>query len=201
MSDGALRLAVYCGSNGGSDVRFAQDARAIGEAIAARGAELVYGGGHVGLMGVVADAVLGAGGTVTGVITAGLVQAEIAHSGLTDLVVVDSMHERKARMCDLADGIIALPGGFGTLDEVLEMLTWNQLGLVSLPVVFLDTDGFFGDLFAFFDRCVDSGFVRPVHRQLAQRAASPQQAVELASAAPPATPHKWLDREIGTEAR
>ena len=201
MSDGALRLAVYCGSNGGSDVRFAQDARAIGEAIAARGAELVYGGGHVGLMGVVADAVLGAGGTVTGVITAGLVQAEIAHSGLTDLVVVDSMHERKARMCDLADGIIALPGGFGTLDEVLEMLTWNQLGLVSLPVVFLDTDGFFGDLFAFFDRCVDSGFVRPVHRQLAQRAASAQQAVELASAAPPATPHKWLDREIGTEAR
>ena len=136
-------------------------------------------------MGVVADAVLAAGGEVIGVITDHLVGAEIAHPALTALEVVDSMHERKARMAELSDGFVALPGGFGTLDETLEMLTWNQLGLLAKPVVFLDVAGFFAPLFDFFDRAVDAGFVRPAHRMLAQRARTVDEAIALAIAPAP----------------
>ncbi len=130
---------------------------------------VVYGGGKVGLMGQLADAALAAGGEVVGVMPAHLVEREIAHPGLSRLEVTSSMHERKAMMAELASGFIALPGGFGTFEEVIEILTWNQLGLMSKPVVFLDVDGFYTPLLDFFDRSVDARFVRPDHRSLAQR--------------------------------
>ena len=189
------RLGVYCGSNSGTDPAFVETARHLGVAMAHRGIALVYGGGKVGLMGAVADAVLEGGGEVIGVIPDHLVRAEVAHQGLTELEVVESMHVRKARMADLSDGFVALPGGFGTYDEVLEMLTWNQLGLVAKPVVFLDPEGFFEPLLAMFDKAVECGFVRPAHRMLAQRARTVDEAIALALAPVPETPHKWLDRD------
>lgn len=188
-------LCVYCGSNAGVDPGAAEAAAALGTAIANRGLHLVYGGGNVGLMGIVADAALDAGGEVIGVIPEHLQRAEVAHEGLTRLEIVGSMHERKARLADLADGFIAMPGGFGTLDEVVEMLTWNQLGLQAKPVVLLDVNGFFGPLFDLFDGLVEAGFLRPAHRLLAQRAYGVDEAVALALSPVPVTPHKWLDRD------
>jgi uncharacterized protein (TIGR00730 family) len=185
----SVRIGVFCGSNVGGSPKFVDTAQRLGSAIARRGLGLVYGGGHVGLMGAVADAALAHGGEVIGVITDQLVRAEIAHLGVTTLEVADSMHERKARMADLADGFVALPGGFGTLDETLEVLTWNQLGLIAKPVVFLDVDGYFSGLFDFFDQAVDASFIRGAHRMLAQRA------VAIATAPTPETPHKWIDRD------
>ena len=161
---------MFCGSNSGEDPAYADAARTLGSAIAEAGHGLVFGGGHVGLMGVVADAALEAGGSVTGVMTEQLVGAEVAHTGLTRLEVVGSMHERKARMADLSDGVIVLPGGFGTLDETFEIMTWNQLGLVAVPVVFLDVNGYFADLFAFIASSVRAGFVSQRHGELARRA-------------------------------
>ena len=160
---------MFCGSSSGFDPAFAEAAVDVGQAIAGGGHQMVYGGGHVGLMGIVADAVLNGGGSVTGVITEHLVGAEVAHGELTALEVTASMHERKARMAELSDGVIVLPGGFGTLDESFELLTWNQLGLIAAPVVFLDVDGFFDPLFAFIDGAVRSGFIKERHGGLAQR--------------------------------
>jgi uncharacterized protein (TIGR00730 family) len=185
-------ICVFCGSSPGFDPVFASEARSLGEALAAGGHELVYGGGHVGLMGVVADAALAAGGSVVGVMTEQLVAAEVAHLGLTRLEVVTTMHARKARMAELSDGVIVLPGGFGTLDETFEMITWNQLGLVAVPVVFLDVAGYFGPLFDFIDASVSSGFVSPANASLARRAASVIAAIEQAVAAPDAYTPKWL---------
>lgn len=194
-----MRLCVYCGSNSGSVPAFAETARQVGQAFANRGIGMVYGGGSVGLMGIAADSAMLAGGEVIGVITDHLVSAEVAHQGLTRLEVVTSMHERKARLSDLADGFIVLPGGFGTVDEFAEMLTWNQLGIVAKPVVLLDVDGFWEPLLTWMDRAVDAGFVRPSHRMLAQRARTVDEAIALATAPVPDTPHKWLDRD-GTPA-
>jgi uncharacterized protein (TIGR00730 family) len=189
------RVGVFCGSNVGARPEFADQAALLGSELAARGLGLVYGGSHVGLMGIVADAALAAGGEVIGVLTAGLVRAEIAHTGLTDLEIVGSMHERKARMAELACGFVALPGGYGTLDETIELLTWNQLGLIAKPVVFLDIADFFGPLFGFFDAAVDARFIRGAHRGLAQRATTVHDAVTMATAPVPDTPHKWIDRD------
>jgi uncharacterized protein (TIGR00730 family) len=189
------RLAVYCGSNLGARPAFKEQATRLGSAMGRRGVGLVYGGGHVGLMGTVADALLAAGGEVHGVITKHLVRAEIAHEDLTELHVVDSMHERKARMAQLADGFVALPGGYGTLDETLEVLTWNQLGLLAKPVVFFDIDGFFDPLFAFLDQATDAALLRPAHRMLAQRARSVDEVIALGLAPAPLTGHKWIDRD------
>ena len=186
---------MFCGSNVGSIAEYVEQAERLGSALARRGIGLVYGGGHVGLMGVVADAVLAHDGHVTGVITDQLVQAEILHQGLTVIEVVETMHERKARMADLADGFIALPGGFGTLDETLEILTWNQLGLIAKPVVFLDVGGYFAPLFEFLDRAVEAHFIRGAHRMLAQRARTVDEAVAMATGPTPETPHKWIDRD------
>jgi len=188
-------VCVYCGSNMGTDPAYGATARALGAALAGRGLRLVYGGGNVGLMGVLADAALAGGGEVVGVIPETLRRAEVAHQGLTELEIVGSMHERKARMASLADGFIALPGGFGTFDEVIEMLTWSQLGLQERSVVFLDVGGFFDPLLAMFDRARDAGFVRSSHRMLARRARSVDEAIALALAPAPVTPHKWLDRD------
>ena len=189
------RIAVFCGSNVGADPQFVEQAALLGATLAERGLGLVYGGSEVGLMGIVANAVLANGGEVVGVLTASLVAAEIAHAELTELEIVGSMHERKARMADLASGFVALPGGFGTLDETIELLTWNQLGLIAKPVVFLDVNGFFDPLFAFFAAAVEAGFVRPVHLALAQRAQSVDEAIKLATASVPDSPHKWIDRD------
>lgn len=158
-------VCVYCGSNAGSRPVYAERAMALGDRIAKAGLSLVYGGGNVGLMGIVADAVLRAGGEVTGVIPHQLVEWEVAHRGVTRLEVVESMHERKARMFDLSDAFVALPGGFGTLDEMFEMLTWRQLGLGDKPCAFLDVDGFYAPLVAMMDRMVEERFLHPDQRR------------------------------------
>ncbi len=159
--------------------------------MARRGIGLVYGGGDVGLMGVIADAVLASGGEVIGVIPSALVAAEVAHNGLTELIEVSSMHERKARMAELADGFITLPGGFGTLDETFEVLTWNQLGLLHKPLVFLDLDGFWEPLFTQVSRMIEVGLVRPQHRDLATRVRTVEEALDAATAPFSAPPPKW----------
>jgi uncharacterized protein (TIGR00730 family) len=189
------RLCVFCGSNAGAVPAFADAAARLGSALASRGIGLVYGGGNVGLMGILADSVVEQGGEVIGVIPAFLERAEIAHAGLTTLHVVGSMHERKALMATLADGFIALPGGFGTVDELAEALTWTQLGLQAKPVVLLDVDGFWDPLVRFFDAAVEHGFVRPAHRMLLSRTVTVDEAIALATSPVPDTPHKWLDRD------
>jgi uncharacterized protein (TIGR00730 family) len=185
-------ICVFCGSSSGSDPVYADTARSLGAAIAAGGHRLVYGGGHVGLMGLVADAALAGGGDVVGVMTEQLVAAEVAHLGLTELEVTASMHARKARMAELSDGVIVLPGGFGTLDETFEMITWNQLALVAVPVVFLDVADYFAPLFEFIDGSVASGFVSAANAALARRADTVDDAVHLALSRPDAFTPKWL---------
>jgi uncharacterized protein (TIGR00730 family) len=189
------RLCVYCGSNSGTSPAFAALAQQLGSALAHRGIGMVYGGGHVGLMGIAADAALAAGGEVVGVITEQLVGAEVAHTGLTRIEVMGTMHQRKARLADLADGFLVLPGGFGTVDEFAEVLTWNQLGLIAKPVVLVDIDGFWGPMFEWMERAVDAGFVRSSHRMLAQHAHSVDEAIAMAMAPVPDVGHKWLDRD------
>ena len=166
------RLCVFCGSSAGKRPAYRATAEAVGRLLAERGIELVYGGGNVGLMGIVADACLDAGGRVIGVIPEALVGRELEgrtvdHRGLTSLEVVDSMHTRKARMAELADGFIALPGGFGTFEEFCEILTWGQLGFHVKPMGLLNVNGFFDPLLAMFDRAVAEGFLRPQNRAMA----------------------------------
>jgi len=171
-----VRLAVYCGSKHGTNPAFAVAAADLGRELASRGIGLVYGGASVGLMGVVADAVLAEGGEAIGVIPASMVERELAHGGLTVLHVVGSMHERKALMHDLADGFIALPGGAGTLDELFEMWTWGQLGIHRKPIGLLNVDGYYDRLLGFADEMVEAGFVRLDHRAMLRSA---RQADEL----------------------
>lgn len=190
-----MRLCVYCGSNVGSSPVYAEAARSLGVAMAQRGIGLVYGGGNVGLMGVVADAAMSAGGEVIGVITEQLTGAEVAHHGLTRLEVVPSMHERKARFEELADGFIVLPGGFGTVDEFAEMLTWNQLGIVAKPIVLYDVEQYWSRFFDWIEQAVSAGFVRATHRGLAQRASSVDEVLALATVPAPVIAHKWIDRD------
>jgi uncharacterized protein (TIGR00730 family) len=189
-------ICVFCGANPGHDPAFAAAATELGSAIAAGGHQLVYGGGRVGLMGVLADAVLAAGGTVVGFIPQSLVDREVAHLAVTELVVTESMHTRKAAMCDRADGFVALPGGFGTLDEVLEILTWNQIGTIAKPVAFLDVAGYFRLLFEFLDEAVGAGLVMPAHRAMAQRAGTVDAALAIASGPAPISPGKWTDPSV-----
>jgi uncharacterized protein (TIGR00730 family) len=189
------RICVFCGASKGHDPRHAEAAGALGRAIAARGLELVYGGGSVGLMGTVADAALAAGARVTGVIPQVLQIRELAHRGLTDLRVVGSMHERKALMAELSDGFVALPGGMGTLEELSEVLTWAQLGLHARPVGLLDVGGYYRPLVAFFDQAVAAGFLRPAHRAILQEAEAPERLLDLLAAWRPAEPvEQVIDR-------
>jgi len=166
------RIAVFCGSRAGGRPAYVQAAQALGAALAARGLGLVYGGARVGTMGALADAALAAGGEVIGVMPRGLVAREVAHPGLTAFHAVDSMHARKALMADLADGFIALPGGFGTLDELFEILTWAQLELHAKPIGLLDVEGFFEPLLAYLDRAVGESFLAAPHRGLLLREAA-----------------------------
>ena len=156
-------VCVYCGSSLGARSAYSDRAALLGTRLAREGLSLVYGGGNVGLMGIAADAALAAGGEVIGVIPEQLVGWEVAHRGLTRLEVVATMHERKARMFDLSDAFVALPGGFGTLDEMFEMLTWRQLGLGDKPCAFLDVDGYYAPLMAMLDRMLSEGFLRAEH--------------------------------------
>ena len=159
------RVAVYCGSRFGGDPLYPAVARDVGRTLAERGLGVVYGGGRLGLMGAVADAALDAGGEVFGVIPEVLVEAEAAHPGLTQLHVVPGMHERKARMTELADAFVTLPGGIGTMDELFEALSWGLLGYHAKPVGLLDVGGYYRDLVSFMDGMTAAGFLRPEHRE------------------------------------
>ena len=160
------RVCVFCGSNPGVREDYRNSAQALARALAGRGLGLVYGGGNVGLMGMLADSMLQAGGEVIGVIPRSLVAKEVAHRGVTELRIVDTMHERKALMNDLSDAFIALPGGFGTLDEFFEILTWSQLGIHGKPSGLLNVAGYYDRLLAMLDHAVAEGFLRPAHRDL-----------------------------------
>jgi len=160
------RITVFCGANAGFDPQYATLARATGRLLGERGIELVYGGGHVGLMGVLADACLAAQGRVIGVIPQALADQEVAHAGLTELRIVGSMHERKALMADLSDAFLALPGGYGTWDELFEALTWTQLGIQSKRCGLLNVNGYYDSLIAMVDRAVADGFILQRHRGL-----------------------------------
>jgi hypothetical protein len=194
MSVQLSSVAVYCGSNSGFDPAYMQAAASLGRTLADRGISLVFGGGDVGLMGVVASAVLDNGGEAHGVITESLRAKEIARSGLTSLRVVETMHERKAAMADAADAFIMLPGGFGTFDEFFEVLTWTQLGIHAKPCGILDTAGFFAPLRAMIDGAVTAGFVHPAHRDMVIIDDDPARLLDRLAAWTPVTVSKWLDR-------
>lgn len=187
-------VAVYCGSNPGTDPAYATAAASLGRTLADQGIRLVYGGGHVGLMGAVADGVLAAGGEAHGIITQALRDKEIAHQGLTSLQVVGTMHERKAAMADAADAFIMLPGGFGTFDEFFEALTWTQLGIHVKPCGILDAAGFFAPLRALIDGAVTAGFVHPAHRDMVVVDDDSARLLDRLAAWTPPTVSKWLDR-------
>lgn len=188
-------ICVYCGSNAGSKPVYTERAIALGDRIAKDGLQLVYGGGNVGLMGTVADAALQAGGEVIGVIPEQLMGWEVAHKGVTQLEVVANMHERKMRMFDLADGFIALPGGFGTLDEMFEMLTWRQLGIGNKPCAFLDVEGFYTPLLTMIDRMVDERFLHPDQRQDLWHGEDLDALMQWMKDYTPAQASKWIDEK------
>ena len=186
-------VCVFTGSSSGRRPEYEAAATALGTAIAGRGLTLLYGGASVGLMGTVADAALRADGRVVGVLPGALAELEIAHDGLTDLKVVDSMHERKAVMADASDAFVALPGGLGTLDEVFEVWTWSQLGVHAKPVGFFDVEGYFDRLFAFIDHAVDEGFVKPKHRLLAVRSSDPHDMLDQLATVDTTYEPKWIN--------
>jgi len=188
-------VCVYCGSNAGNKPAYAERAIALGNRLAKERLALVYGGGNVGLMGIVADAVLEAGGEVIGVIPEQLVEWEVAHKGLTRLEIVANMHERKARMFDLSDGFVALPGGFGTLDEMFEMLTWRQLGIGDKPCAFLDVDGFYAPLLAMLDRMVEERFLHADQRRDLWHGDDIETMLGWMRAYRPADANKWMDEK------
>ncbi|MEE3258556.1 MAG: TIGR00730 family Rossman fold protein [Candidatus Latescibacterota bacterium] len=176
------RICIYCGSRTGADPVYEETARALGTALAQRGIGLVYGGGRVGMMGTLADAALKAGGEVIGVIPRALCERELAHDGLSELIVVDDMPQRKAQLVARAQALVALPGGYGTLEELAEALSWTQLDLHAKPIFLLNIDGYFDALLDFFDRAVATDFLRSEHRSLVQVA---QQVDELLAALAP----------------
>jgi uncharacterized protein (TIGR00730 family) len=184
---------VFCGSSPGRNPAYAAAARELGAELARRGIELVYGGGNVGLMGVIADAVLEAGGRATGVIPRAMVGRELAHSDLTTLHVVGSMHERKALMAQLSDGFIALPGGFGTLEEFCEVVTWTQLGVHAKPCGLLNVGGYYDGLLAFLEHARAEEFLRPTHFDIVVPALTPVEAVERLLRWQPPPVAQWVD--------
>jgi len=189
------RVCVFCGSRNGTRDQYVAAARRMGEALARRGIGLVYGGGGIGLMGILADAAVSAGGDVIGVIPEALMAREVAHRGLTDLRVVASMHERKALMAELADAFVALPGGFGTLEEFCESLTWAQLGIHRKPCGLLNVEGFFDPLLLLFDHAVRERFVSPDHRSLVVVEEDPERLLDALSRWEPPALERWMGRE------
>ena len=187
------RICVFCGSNPGAHPDYRDAATALANILADRGLGLVYGGASVGLMGTIADAILKRGIEVVGVIPHPLISREIAHKGLAELRVVASMHERKAVMAELSDGFIAMPGGFGTLEEFFEIVTWGQLGIHAKPFGLLNVRNYFDDLLRFLDHCVDEQFLKPKHRATILTAADPSALLDLFADYQPAGGHKWFD--------
>lgn len=185
-------VCVFCGSSFGTDPIYRSMAEETGRYLAKKGLRVVYGGGNIGLMGVLADATLGAGGKVVGVIPQHLVEMEVAHAGLTEIHVVASMHERKALMADLSSSFIALPGGFGTFDELCEILTWGQLGLHHKPMGILNVKGYFDPFLALLDTAVKEGFLRPEHRAIVQVATTLPEISERFAAYKPVDIEKWV---------
>lgn len=172
------RVCVFCGSNAGNRPEYAQAARALGTLLGQRGLGLVYGGGNVGLMGIVADAAMAAGAEVIGIIPEALMRMEVGHREVTELRIVGSMHERKAMMAQLSDAFIALPGGIGTMEELFEVWTWGQLGLHGKPAAFLDVAGYYAHLHTFLDHMAAEGFLKPRHRAMVAVAADPTQLLD-----------------------
>ncbi len=194
------RLCVFCGANAGHNPLYRAEAERVGRLLAERGIELVYGAGNVGLMGAVADACLRSGGTVIGIIPEALVGKEVAgrhvdHRALTRLEIVDSMHTRKARMAELSDGFIALPGGFGTFEEFCEILTWGQLGFHVKPMGLLNVNGFYDPLLAMFDKAVDEGFLRVQNRAMALAETDIGRLLDTMANYRPEPVSKWLKEE------
>lgn len=187
-------VCVFCGSSPGNDPRFLAAATTMGRLIAERNAVLVYGGAKVGLMGAVADGALAAGGEVVGVLPEALAAKELAHTTLTRLEVVSSMHERKARMAELSEGFVALPGGAGTLEEIFEIWTWGQLGFHGKPAGFLNVAGYYDGLAAFLDHTVDAAFVKPVHRNMLTFSDDPAALLDALAAYQAPVSEKWLER-------
>jgi uncharacterized protein (TIGR00730 family) len=186
------RICIFCGSQPGHDPDYAAAAGDLARLLAARGITVIYGGGHIGIMGVVAEAALQAGGEVIGVIPEGLKRRELAYDNLTQLIVTRTMHERKQKMADLADGFIALPGGFGTLEEFCEIVTWAQLGLHEKPCALLNLKGYYDRLLAMFDHALAEGFVRPVHRSLVLSGNDPAALLAAMQGWSPPAMEKWL---------
>ena len=190
------RVCVFCGSSPGARPAYAEATAEVARLLAGEGIGIVYGGGHVGLMGVLADTAMAAGGEVIGVMPQALVDREIGHTGISELRVVGSMHERKALMEDLSDAFIALPGGAGTLEELFEVYTWAQLGLHDKPCGLLDVEDYFSGLVGFLDHAVDERFLREEHRAMLIVEREPRALIErLAEFEPRAVTPKWIDRE------
>lgn len=192
-------LCVYCGSAVGATTVYADAARALGRELVRRDISLVYGGGNVGLMGAIADEVMAGGGRAIGVIPEALMKREVGHHGLTKLHIVKDMHERKAMMAELAEGFIAMPGGFGTLEELFEVTTWAQLGLHQKPIGLLNVDGFYDGLTGFATHLVGQGFVRPDHAQLLMHAPNAPALLDQFERYVPNIKVKWLEREQAKE--
>ena len=192
------RIAVYCGSRAGDHPRYGVAAKRLGHALAERGIGLVYGGGSIGLMGVIADAVLERGGEAIGVIPAKLDALELGHAGLSEKVVVDGMHARKAQMAALSDAFVAMPGGYGTLDEIFEVITWTQLEDHHKPVGFLNVGGYFDQLLAFLAHTVEEGFVRPLHGDMLVAREDPVALLDGLSRVELPTLDQWIHLERPT---
>ena len=189
------RICVYCGSSPGRDPRYGEAARTLGQAMLKRQLGLVYGGASVGVMGQVADAVLDGGGEAIGVIPEALAVKEVAHDRLTQQHVVPSMHERKALMADLSDGFVALPGGWGTIEEIFEVLTWAQLGFHDKPCGLLNIGGYYDRLHAFLEHAIAEEFVKPVYRQMLIVEDDPERLLDRFAAYTPPKVKKWITRE------
>jgi uncharacterized protein (TIGR00730 family) len=189
------RMTVFCGSSIGTQDIYKYQATLLGQTLAKRNIELVYGGANVGLMGAVADGVLNQGGRVTGVLPRFLRSKEIAHHGLTELILVDSMHERKTKMNELCDGVIALPGGFGTLEELFEMLTWAQLGLHQKPIAILNSEGFYDSLLALLETMVENGFLKKENHQMLLVSSNIDDLLNKMDTYVAPTVGKWINKE------
>jgi uncharacterized protein (TIGR00730 family) len=185
-------ICVFCGANAGKREIYEIKARKLGTLLAENDIKLIYGGGKVGLMGTIADSILAAGGKAIGVIPSHLMDLEVGHKGLTELHVVKSMHERKQLMCDLSDGFIAMPGGFGTLDELCEILTWNQLGTIQKPAILFNVEGYFDHFIRSLDHFVEEGFLKAQNRDLLMVEEEETRLLDRMAAYQPVYTHKWI---------
>ena len=188
-------ICVFCGSNPGNKPYYIEQAKTLGALMAQQNTTLIYGGASIGIMGAIADSVMNEGGQVIGVIPTFLSKKEVRHDGLTQLIEVESMHQRKRKMAALARGFIAMPGGFGTIEELFEILTWAQLGLVKHPIALLNIDGYFNALLAMMDHMVSHDFLRPENREMLLIDSDPKKLLELMAAFKPVTVPKWLGQE------